>query len=1553
MAVDYNKYSNPIGNTESGGSGGYAAYHNQNGYKVRGKHQFVWSTPKGSRWKGWGKKITKFGRENGYIVRNEDDFTRNAALQEEWFAFYINNYALPEINSIKHLNKAGLSQEQLVAGYHVGGIDNLTDALVNNDFTRFRDGNGVTMAQYIERTTGSSAGGSSNQQQSFESNLPHFYQDRLEKEMAKPIYTSDIGDIEETLKQKVAVSAPSSSQKDYEVFQSMISPVLNREYDDGGLVRIDEYQDGGEVWDEIEQLYPRLSSMRENTDLVKDRKFKRKKTGAGDIEYMDKNTNTIDYGNYSYTKPNSDKAAVIYNPRKNDAQSIALDLLHGLAQEDNEYAKLRSEFSKAYINYDQRAFDRDLKEAQQHPKFKEWYGDADGFHDKTWIDGQIRGMLFEGSKRDFKKARYWEDAKEFYKKDPEIKRTFENLQNYLKTSNKFRLEEGGSIPQYQIGKYLRYPFKKAENFVKNSMGEDFNKERFDFVNRGIDYVDENTEDIIDYGHLTPSGETGTGDISDAMRHSLMSTYLAKEKGQFKSWLYGTGHEIASLSDYRNDLSNNKAGRQAVRNIGKDATDEQYYQEMIRLLNEGKVKPKYPRESYMNNTISGGMTPIQPTQYRDGGWYDPQGLRRNTGAGTVPTPNGQISMTNNDGSPLPFDALGIQGDNIQYMQSGGEYQFNSGDVYEIPLYQEGGRKETPYDTWMRVNKGIPWSEAKKQGLTDGTAASNLNLQKELWAKEQSKQSSGTSSGTSLHKIKEGESLSSIAKQYGTTYQDLARINNIPEDKVDLIITGEKLKISDSSPSVINKPSNEDDLVRVDIDEPTPVVSDSTPTEQTVVTKDDNSSKKNITKIIPSQDKPIPLDFEKGCLGITDCAKYQGNAYDQSPNTETNREKNGLYGNAWTRTWKSINEINEKTGEPFGGEMIYDFFSDNEFPALDKLQNEIMAKSNHQYDATGVRTGIGDYKKRVDKEIKNIIDNYEINLESYEPLQGDQIAMFYPNSKHHFEAFSEAYLPNKGANKDFNAFNTHIGTITYEGKVPYIEHTVGETRRKDKLSKVLDGTINDIKIAQIARPKYLADEYTYKKAQFQEEFREKNENINKIKKEKINNYLINEGYDDGVGLNKISNYLYDNKMMIGDLEKKAEEYDKKFKFKMDEEDIKEIVHPNAFQANIPFSESTNYPINVFDDRIIQEANPFEQQNWTQYQEGGIVKFEIGGTGDNGFVFDPPIVPLPENDSNVQYQIEKPVENITQGSVQPIPLTSEGVIAPEEYVVRLGDTPASGNLLRSSEKAVFGENSRARGVVDDINSMLKSEQYNEMSSDEKKLIAGTVFALAGQEGSWGDNWKTRGIARTKVLDGSKDLYGNLVASHIPEWLSDSNLVNKIERRFDKDITDSDVSKGVYQTQMSLYDKLGIDTEGKDIYNSTDATDLAIQLVNKYNQELLSGESAEDYKKLNMTDKVGLMMFIHNRGLGNDKAVKEKKGIPYTAKGGLENIVQRMRENNLYNEGVHRALYLDYGNSEEGELLKQHNAYSVKKQQEEQKKKQEAQERFNSVSQNLVRIY
>lgn len=183
----------------------------------------------------------------------------------------------------------------------------------------------------------------------------------------------------------------------------------------------------------IYKKYPALKNLGEVT-LKADTAFNSNNTGVGNIEYFSNDNEgrqSIIYPNgYEYKHPKPGTHGIVYDPRDNTEQSIALDMLHGMAKSDTTYNRLRNNYGDAILKS---RFRWDLEREWENETAKQQPNDGKEQYTKNWIDGSIRNLLFEGTKEDFEKENYWLDAKKVYLSEPEIKDKFLLLEEYLKT----------------------------------------------------------------------------------------------------------------------------------------------------------------------------------------------------------------------------------------------------------------------------------------------------------------------------------------------------------------------------------------------------------------------------------------------------------------------------------------------------------------------------------------------------------------------------------------------------------------------------------------------------------------------------------------------------------------------------------------------------------------------------------------------------------------------------------------------------------------------------------------------------------------------------------------------------------------------------------------------------------------------------------------------------------------------------------------------------------------------------------------------------------------
>lgn len=149
--------------------------------------------------------------------------------------------------------------------------------------------------------------------------------------------------------------------------------------------------------------------------------------------------------------------------------------------------------------------------------------------------------------------------------------------------------------------------------------------------------------------------------------------------------------------------------------------------------EDGIKDSIEKTGYYPPTMGSVGTPGQPRikGYQYGGVpINPNGLYEEDGPVIVPTPDGSITMNGINQDVLAIDPY--TGELLEYMEPGGEYQFDTDEILEIPVAQGGfggggaGGFYTPDSintSYYKTNKSEIDEIAKL--LTTGTDAKKLN------------------------------------------------------------------------------------------------------------------------------------------------------------------------------------------------------------------------------------------------------------------------------------------------------------------------------------------------------------------------------------------------------------------------------------------------------------------------------------------------------------------------------------------------------------------------------------------------------------------------------------------------------------------------------------------------------------------------------------------------------------------------------------------------------------------------------------------------------------
>ena len=178
-----------------------------------------------------------------------------------------------------------------------------------------------------------------------------------------------------------------------------------------------------------------------------------------------------------------------------------------------------------------------------------------------------------------------------------------------------------------------------------------------------------------------------------------------------------------------------------------------------------------------------------------------------------------------------------------------------------------------------------------------------------------------------------------------------------------------------------------------------------------------------------------------------------------------------------------------------------------------------------------------------------------------------------------------------------------------------------------------------------------------------------------------------------------------------------------------------------------------------------------------------------------------------------------------------------------------------------------------------VLEEAKQSVQDTANKDLVVATTYVLAGQESSWGLGIK---------------------GQDFKSEASESKLGNKLKSVYATvTLSNKRPSIGMYQFQERLLKKLGIEYAIDDLYSLKKSTQIATKVVESYIQQIQNSPVADQFNALNFSEKVAVLSYVHNRGI-------EK----YTSQGGLDNIVSRMAEGELYRKAVLRTHYLNIPN-------------------------------------------
>jgi hypothetical protein len=293
----------------------------------------------------------------------------------------------------------------------------------------------------------------------------------------------------------------------------------------------------------LNSIYSKWPALKKLGDvsIKADESFTRDKTGVGDIEFFSPNTPQVTYNNgYVAQNPGVDSYGILYNPSTNDEQNIRLDMLHGMAEADPRYRRLRNRFERAVGH-------TDIKNEMNH-----WYnidkekGNAEDGRDRwmdNYTDGQLRTLLYEG---DRSKQNYSDEEANQLLSNPRVKRKFNKLNNYLQ---KEEFAMGGSIPGSVGFTYARTNSPAPSNgpYAKKTKASAQNGQEMKYYQEGLDWKPKSISK--NGGWLDKYNEGGV--IKDDMGQWAHPGEIT-EIGSNKITMQGVPYPVLGISD-KNDV----------------------------------------------------------------------------------------------------------------------------------------------------------------------------------------------------------------------------------------------------------------------------------------------------------------------------------------------------------------------------------------------------------------------------------------------------------------------------------------------------------------------------------------------------------------------------------------------------------------------------------------------------------------------------------------------------------------------------------------------------------------------------------------------------------------------------------------------------------------------------------------------------------------------------------------------------------------------------------------------------------------------------------------
>lgn len=171
-------------------------------------------------------------------------------------------------------------------------------------------------------------------------------------------------------------------------------------------------------------------------EAIPDETFTRERTGVGDIEYFAaEHPEGITYGNgYHRAHPRPGKDVILYNPKNNDKQDVALDALH-IMPKDSTYDALNAVYRDAAKHSDV-AYNAQARYNEDLAKYGRENIDSYEQYFNNEADGLLRNMFIKGSPKYIEAKRYYPNIQQLREWNEPLLPYIDAIEGYLQTGER-------------------------------------------------------------------------------------------------------------------------------------------------------------------------------------------------------------------------------------------------------------------------------------------------------------------------------------------------------------------------------------------------------------------------------------------------------------------------------------------------------------------------------------------------------------------------------------------------------------------------------------------------------------------------------------------------------------------------------------------------------------------------------------------------------------------------------------------------------------------------------------------------------------------------------------------------------------------------------------------------------------------------------------------------------------------------------------------------------------------------------------------------------------